>query len=733
MKPILKGQFFKEVLTSEDAIIERGWTVIWVEPGTGDTPDAGNYVVIRNDTRTATPKWISGETLNALIQAGDWIETDAPIKQVLTLPMGDGSEKQERRKVSDEAEQARRLKLIQPILALGRDAFLERPRSEAMKAIANDSKISVVCVWQYLTQYWQMGLRPEGLLPRRRLTGQKPLEARIRMSAHSGAQLPFKPFKPGRKPTPESEPGIAMTFRDLNLCRKGARKFLFQPSPDHRLTYRWTYAHLQTLNVFYGRDRNPAAPAPTLRQFKQAVCGDHEFSKLSQRIIGALPFARNHRELKGTTRADLTGPGQETYLDDMVTKVILVDAVRRLPLGTARVFFLVDVWSKLITGAHDTLNGSSYAEAIECLYNAYRDKAAFSEEQRLDLDLEFLPAYGVPAGLTTDNGPLHGALASTVAINLADVSNATSYRPDLKGDVESSFHAYLVQHARCLPGYNRADRTRGDDDPKILAYLTPREFRTLLWKWIALYNQRPLEGFLPAYVLAAENPPRPTPYELWNWGIDHCGGHLEYRTDQELRLKFLSADTATMTSRRGIKYRGLVYHLVEAKEGESGALLQSVKVSIRYDHKFIRRIFVCTEEGLKVAALRSDLDEEFGSLTFAEVDRIKGKLDQARREIRTDYRRKQGQLLAENTKLAAAAKEQTDAKFLNERQRKQIIRNASIDRIRATAKAEESKEHSKKVEALFTPPAPPTAPSDSKPPTQPTKPRVLSAQELLNS
>jgi len=730
---ILKGQFFKEILEAEEIISERGWTVIWVEPGTEGAPETADLVIIRNDTRTATPRWISRDRLASFLEAGDWIETDAPMKRVLALPSDGNDEKQAQRAAADKAEQVRRLKLIQPILALGREAFRERIRSHAMKAVAKSEKISVICVWQYLTQYWQMGLRPEGLLPRRRLTGQKSLAERHLRSTQGGDKQPFKVTKPGRKPTPESEPGIAMTIRDVNACRKGARRFLFQPSPDHQLTYRWTYAHLQTLNVFYGRDRNPSAPAPTLRQFKRAVCGDPEFGKLSQKIIGPLPFARNHRELKGTTRADLTGPGQETYLDDMVSKVILVDAIRRLPLGTARVFFLVDVWSKLIVGAHDTLNGSSYAEAIECLYNAYRNKAAFAEEQGLDLDLRFVPAFGVPAGLTTDNGPLHGALANNVAINLADVSNATSYRPDLKGDVESSFHAYLVQHARCLPGYNRADRTRGDDDPKVLAYLTPREFRVLLWKWIELYNQRPLEGFLPAHVLAADDPPRPTPYELWNWGIENCVGLLEHRTDQELRLRFLSSDTATITSRRGIKYRGLVYHFVDAKEGESGALLESARIFIRYDHKFIRRIFVCTEDGLKIAALRSDLDEEFGSLTFAEIDRIKGKLDQERRGIQTSYRRKQGQLLAENTQVTATAKAVTDAKYLNERQRKQIIRHSSIDRVRATAKTEEVREHAKKAQSIFELPLPAPQPPEPKPPTPPNAVRALSATELLDS
>lgn len=733
MNPILKGQFFKELLEAEETIIERGWTVIWVDSSTDEAAETANIAIIRNDTRTATPKWISRDQLASLIEAGDWIETDKPMKRVIAIPSKDGNLKRSQRAAAEKAEQMRRLNLIQPILALGRDAFRERIRSHTIKAVAKDAKISVVCVWQYLTLYWQMGLRPEGLLPRRTLTGQKSLNERLHRSTHGRDKQPFRAFKPGRKPTPEGEPGIAMTLRDVNVCRKGARRFLFQPSSDHKLTYSWTYAHLHTLNVFYGRDHNPAAPAPTLRQFKRAVCGDPEFGKLSQKIIGPLPFARNHRELKSTTRADLTGPGQETYLDDMVTKVILVDTIRRLPLGTARVFFLVDVWSKLIVGAHDTLHGSSYAEAIECLYNAFRNKTAFAEEQGLDLNQKFVPASGIPAGLTTDNGPLHGALAETVATNLCDVSNATSYRPDLKGDVESSFHAYLVQHARFLPGYNRTDRVRGDDDPKILAYLTPREFRVLLWKWIELYNQRPLDGFLPAHVLAAENPPRPTPYELWNWGINHCSGHLEYRSDQELRLIFLSSSTATMTSRRGIKFRGLVYHLVEAHEEESGALLEPAKVSIRYDHKFIRRIFVRTDDGLKVAALRSDLDEEFGTLTFAEIDRIKSKLDQDRRLIRTSYRRKQGRLLAENMKMTAIAKEQTDARFFNERQRKRIIKSSSIDHVRSTAKVEESQEHAKKVRSIFELPSVLTKHKETKPQPLPATPSALSAEELLNT
>lgn len=738
MTTILKGQFFKEIVATKDSIVEWGWTVLWVESGGDGSGVLGRVVVIRNDMRSASPVWFSYAEVVGKIEGGDWLPANEP-KKKLIMPGLMTAPKATPEQVSREEEailreQNRRMEMIRPAIDLGRSVFFDKPRTDALRASAKKWGLTLVSVRRYLCLYWQFGLRPEGLRPRSKLAGQKSLVERMTRHEQSKGKIPFRAYKTGVRPSKESEPGVVMGVREINLCRKGARTFLFRESPDHALRFTWIRAHLETNNVFFDRKDNPSAPAPTLRQFKRAVKTDPEFARLSHKIIGALPFARNHRQLKNTTRSEVLGPGQIGAIDDMTTKVILVDEFTRMPLGTARVFAVVDVWSKLIVGAHDTLGGSSFAEAMEGLFNAFRDKADFAREQNLDIDLRFVPARGVFATIEADNGPLRGTLADSLPEGLCEISNTTSYRPDMKADVESSFHAYLKQHAETLPGYNRVDRVRGDDNPKFVAYLTTREFRILLWKWIELYNQRQLEGFLPAEVLRSENPPDPTPYQLWNWGVSNCTGLLRHMPDDELRLKLLARGEATMTTRRGIKFKGLVYLYDDGSPEEDALLLKPRRVKVRFDHKYARCIFVEDNGRLLVAKLRSDQDEDYGALTFAEIAKVKTRLDERRRAINRDYRRKQGQLLVHKDEITTEAKKLSEDKFLNEAQRKKVIRDSSVERAREGALQREREEHAAKLENTFDF-AREKARATPKPEEKPKKPivgiRELSAMELL--
>lgn len=709
MKIILVGQFFREVIEQTNPPAVRGWTVVQIE---SDEHGLARTAVVRNDTRTSAPRWISYGKLEKLVEAGEWLPVSSPSKPIVVLEpepaksaRGNLAAEQRRRKRNANilGVQSTRMKILQPLIALGRDQFFEHIRRPLIKKIAKSHRLTEMCVWQYLCLYWQFGMKPEGVRPRHCLAGQKSISRRIQLHDEDCGKHPFRAYKTGPRPSPEADAGIEMHLRDIELCRKGALRFLFRASPDHRLHYKWDHAHTKTLNLYYDRANDPNHPAPTCRQFKTAVKSDPKYRENSRKIVGELPYARNDRQLKNSSRIDVMGPGALGAVDDVTTKVILIDEVSGLPLGTGRVFVVVDVWSKIIAGAHDTLQGSSYSETMEGLFNAFQDKATFAAEHDLKLNLKYLPCSGVFKAIEADNGPLGTSLADSLPESICDIVNTTSYRPDLKSDVETSFHAYLKQHAENLPGYNRTKRTRGDDDPQYLAYLTPKEFRILLWKWIEVYNQRPLAGMLPVEAMRAKEPPDPTPYELWPWGVTHCGGHLTYRTDDELRLALLARDEGTATKRRGVNFRGLIYLIDEKaqKEVEAYYKSQSASVVVLFDHKYVRQVFIELKETCIVAKLRGDLDEDFGHLSFPEIAVNKARLDRRRRAVKRNHKASTGELAALTDVTGRKSKANALGHFTSARQRKAAMKALSIEFIRKKAVRREQDDRRARAEKLF--------------------------------
>lgn len=736
MNPIQPKQFLKEISEVDGAIMERGWTVLEVESGDrnagvgASNRGLARAVLIRNDTRTATPVFKNYPKLAALVESGEWVFVSAPLKPGVELEQEPASTelvlhaaekiRQQRNKTLT-AEEQRRYNIIAPLLEeLGRNIYFEHIRAPAMHKVAERHGITVVCVWQYLCLYWQFGKQIKGLRPRHALSGQKSLRTRVILHESSGKQIPFRAYKTGRKPQPGSDTGIAMGYSDVLKCRKGADMFIYKPSADHSLTYKWQFAHTKVKILYYDRIKNPESPAPTLKQFIWAVRTDPLFVKKSEKIVGRLPHARNRRQLRSTSRAGVMGPGQLLAFDDMVCKVVLLDDLTRLPIGTARVFIGVDVWSKMIAGAHDTLSGSSYREAMLGLYNVFRDKAVFFAEKNLQRTLRYFTTRGVFKNITTDNGPLGAAMADALPEDISDVSNVTGYRPDLKPDAETSFHAYLKQAAEELPGYNRTERTRGDNDPKMVAYLTQTEFRTILWKWIEIYNQRPLDGWLPAAAMREENPPGNTPYELWHWGLTNCAGQLEARSDDDLRKALLTRAEGTWTERRGIKFKGLVY-VIDEKTADglsANGVDPTGPVTIRYDDNYVSHIFAMVEGTSVVAQLRADLEEIFHGMTFALVDFHRPRLARKARFAKKQQDQGICELAALVAEIKKTAKAATNGNFRDERQRKQAVKAVSVDGVRKKAVARDQAERVKKIQELFTkgkvhpttPPAPANQP-----------------------
>lgn len=625
---ILPGQYY----ITEPGDDERrcGWTIKAVLAGTVDevSKERGHTIVwaIRNDVRTAAPQPFPYHEIRHLVDEGLWKVAQGPVKPVVRL---DSLTAEEVKKVK--SGQEARLALIQPLIELGEDAFWTHVRRPALKHRASETKKTPDHLWQLLCLYWQFG-GPDGLRPRCFLAGQKSLKKRVEeatraakaardadpKSKATGADF-FTVYKTGRKRADNVVEGKPMEWADIQTCRRGARKFLHVRSSDNKLRYNYANAYTSTLDELYGWNEAQAhvMEVPSLDQFIAAVKSDPDFEKLSTRIVGPMAAARDHRPKKGTTQYEVLGPGHVLQVDDVSGKVILLHENTLLPIGVGNIFAGTDQWSKAIAGGALTLEGSSFEGVKELFVNVATPKADFFKEQGIAADPKFFPHHGVWRYVCADKGPLGADLGNIVARKLCDLMNPASHRPDLKSDIESSFHAYLRQHAEKLPGYNRVERRSGNEDPDVIACLTPREFMRLWWEWAAIYNARELDSYLPFEAIRLPEHLRPTnrPFDLFRWGLNEVTACLRQEPEEEIRRALLREADGTLTPRNGIKLFKLRYFL----DGTQPIRIKSVKVKIYHSALYLKRIWVLLDGEWLTASLNEEDARKLGHLTMHEM------------------------------------------------------------------------------------------------------------------
>lgn len=654
--PIIPGQFYLAEPEGDEQ--PQGWTIKAVLAGitNEETKERGLAQVwaIRNDLRTAAPELFPFDEIRHLVNEGVWKKVSGPVKPLVQV---DTLNTEEKAKV--ELVQANRLALIQPILDLEADAYWPHVRRPALKAQADKTGKTADYLWQLTCLHWQFG-GPEGLRPRCFLAGQKPLQVRMDNAEKAAKQARaadpkskaragdfFKPYKTGRKKAANVAEGKVMEWADIQTCRRAARKFLFVRSPDNKLRYNYSRAYEAMLDECYGAGEPQAhtLEVPSLDQFIAAVVSEPEFEKLSARIVGPFAAMRDHRPKKNTTQFEVLGPGHVLQVDDVSGKVILLHENTLMPIGTGNIFVGTDQWSKVIAGAHLTLEGTSYEGVKELFVNVATPKSAFFKEQEIEADPKYFPAHGVWRYCCPDKGPLGANLGNVVAREFCDLMNPGSHRPDMKSDIESSFHGYLRQHAERLPGYNRVERHNGNQDPNIIACLTPREFMKLWWEWAAGYNARVLDSYLPDEALRFPLKLRPSnrPFELFTWGLKNVSAYIREEPEHKIRRALLRHEVATLTPRNGIKLFKLRYFL----DGTQPIRIKSIKVEAYFSAVYLKRIYVLLEGKMVTASLNTEDARKFGHLTVHEMVEEKKLREQSDRGGRS-----QGLLLRVHTSRA---------------------------------------------------------------------------------
>ena len=169
----------------------------------------------------------------------------------------------------------------------------------------------------------------------------------------------------------------------------------------------------------------------------------------------------------------------------------------------------------------------------------------------IQIEAEDWPCCSLPEAIIADRGELEGYGVGNLINNLnITIENTSPYRGDYKGIVERFFRTVNDRIESFLPGAIMKDyRKRGDPDYRLEAKLTLKEITEIILRSVLLHNIQEIEKYPLTAELIKDNV-KPTPLDLWNWGIANKKGTLRKVDRQRFRLNIMPRGKATIS--RGV-------------------------------------------------------------------------------------------------------------------------------------------------------------------------------------
>lgn len=471
--------------------------------------------------------------------------------------------------------------------------FDKRTRSRHLKRIESEGGEKVPNLYRHLGRYWERGKTPDAFLPGYRARGGKG-KRRLGYSRTNagGAAEPGKPIMPA----------------DLMNFEAAIRKYyLTKQERDLPGVYRKLLEDSYTV-LEKGPDGKetarvlPPGEFPTLRQFRYWYEGRRDIKEEVTKRKGETGFALTSRAVTGRSDFGLMGPGAQYQVDATVGDIYLVSQFDRSDIiGRPVMYFVMDAFSRIVTGMYIGLEGPSWTGMMMALDNAASDKVDYCHKFGIEITEDMWPCHHVPSVLLGDRGELESHKADNLVSMLGiRVENAPPYRGDLKAVIERHFRTVNDTVKPLAPGWVMPDdRRRGGSDYRLDAKLDIVQFTRIIINCVIYYNtSHYLAGFeksgqmLKAGVEAV-------PVKLWDWGIRNYSGALRTFPQETVRLALMPRESGSVTE-KGISFKKLYYTCPEAREGlwfENARKNGRYRVQVSYDPRDMSAIYVWDRDG----------------------------------------------------------------------------------------------------------------------------------------
>ena len=377
--------------------------------------------------------------------------------------------------------------------------------------------------YKYLRWYWRRGKNKNAFLPDFRKKGKgirKPSENKI-----------GRPSKYGNAATKNVDEATKQIFvKAVKKYYHTRNEYSLKAAYDLMVKEYYTKPLLQS----DGKTRNvliDAGEIPTLRQFQYWYSKSYSSTERLIARRGQIAFNLQHRAMPGKSDTDIAGPGSQYQIDATVGDIYLVSQFNRANIiGRPVIYFVIDSFSRMVTGMYVGLEGPSWVGAMMALANAASKKVAFCAKYDVMITEDDWPCFHMPESILGDRGEMESKFTDTFTSTLGvRIDNAPAFRADMKGIVESFFKTINIKTMVYLPGHvNHSAAKRGGKDYRLDAILDIRQFTKIVIQCVLNHNnQHLIKGYNRTEDMIADNV-TPVPIELWKWGIQQRSGLLYY-------------------------------------------------------------------------------------------------------------------------------------------------------------------------------------------------------------
>ncbi|MCK9917374.1 hypothetical protein MXD81_50365, partial [Microbacteriaceae bacterium K1510] len=364
----------------------------------------------------------------------------------------------------------RRWQIVQPlVLADDQERLLVRSsRRQLISKQASELDCSPQLISKLLKLYWKRGMTYHALAPAFDRCGGKG-------KPRHGRNDPSAP-KLGRPRTISSGRGINITAEHHRSLQFGADYFLRPSKPTLKEAHDHMVRHFYATPVIDQSNRvikftvdNEAVP--TRRQLRYFIEQATTRTTRIKNRLGQKRWDLEEREITGRGDHGTSGPGDRFQIDATIADVYLVSSFdRRRIVGRPVIYFVIDVWSRLITGVYVGYEGPSWVGAMMALTNMVMPKPIFCKQYGIEISQSDWPSRDIPNRILADRGELMSVPLGKEIVDglLIQIENAPSGRADLKAIVERRFGIVPSIFKQFTPGYVEQDfGQRGSRDYRL--------------------------------------------------------------------------------------------------------------------------------------------------------------------------------------------------------------------------------------------------------------------------
>ena len=574
--------FLNEVVAEIEQ--EKQYRILWISPDL-----IYGYWISMDDNKM--PEKFEYNLLEEGLSSGRFEKKEETSSETSDIGISESSKKRR-----DELWEA-----LQSALTYEPDIYDRKRRKELLQEPAKKLGTPYNNLYRYLVRYWKNGKTPNAFLIDRRKSGKR--------AGINGCQK-----KQGRPARHEGGFGKVLNSDDIKNFSKAVKKYYLT---QKKATLVSTYEKMLADNyaIMKGAGQLALLPPdqiPSIRQFRYWFQKSFDIKTVKQKRDGDAKFELTGRAITGRSDYQLMGPGAKYQIDATVGDIYLVSQFDRGDIiGRPVMYFVVDSYSRMVTGMYVGLEGPSWAGAMMAIENAASDKVAYCASYGVEITEDEWPCRYIPMAILGDRGEMESRLADRLVQMLGvRIENAPPYRADLKGIIEQHFRTINTNALPFLPGKVLPDMSeRGGHDYRLDAKLDIRQFTEIIIRCVLYYNNSHSMDYFEKNEQMMQMGVDAVPLELWNFGIRYCSGCLKTVPKDTLRLALMPMDRASVTE-RGIRFKGMYYSCEEALKGlwfEKARAKGTYRVKIYYDPRDMGAILVENPTGTEV--IRCELVE----------------------------------------------------------------------------------------------------------------------------